>query len=107
MAITEPRFPGWSLHKRRGEALPYINPFTNAQLVAQYTGATNPALNISAILPAGTVVDINGQIYVTRNATKAGQQGEIDPLNWHPTYIMPKKNTDTFIDRAAVYWDDG
>jgi hypothetical protein len=35
----------------------------------------------------------------------SGQWGEIDPLNWHPCYIVPKKSTDTFVDRASVYWD--
>lgn len=105
MAITEPRFPGWSLHRHRGEAYPYICPFTNAQLVAQYSGATNPSLNIAAIMPAGSFVQINGQNYVTRSPMRAGQFGEIDPLDWNPSYIMPKKSTDVFIDRASVYWD--
>lgn len=102
--MAEIQFPGWRLHKRRGEALPYYNGIAAASLAQQYQGST-PALNIAAVLPAGTFVLINTIAYITRRALQSGEWGEIDPLNWHPTYIMPKKVGDTFADRAAVYWD--
>lgn len=105
MALTETQYPGWRLHRRRGEAHKYYNGIAASSLPQAWTGSS-PALNFAPALPAGTFVDINGQLYVTRNALQSGQWGEIDPLNWHPSYIMPKKSTDTFVDRAAVYWDE-
>ena len=108
MAISELQFPGWRLHKRRGEALQYYNGIASSSLVTQYTGATSPSINIAPILPAGTFININGQLYITRNNMTSGQWGEMDPLNWHPTYIMPKAavtiGTATS-DRVSLYWD--
>ena len=90
----------WRLHRRKGEAYPYYNAIAAASLQIPYS-----TLNVAPILPAGTPITINGQIYVTRNTMATAQWGEIDPLAWHPAYIMPKKVGDSFADRAAVYWD--
>ena len=98
--MAETQYKGWRLHRRKGEALPYYNAILAASLVTPYS-----SLNVQPYLPAGSFIAINGQNYVTRNSMASGQWGEIDPLEWHPTYIMPKKVTDTFVDRAAVYWD--
>jgi hypothetical protein len=99
--MSETQYQQWRLHRRRGEALPYYCAIASASLVATYT---NPY--VQPHLPAGTLVNLNGQIYITRNSIVNGQWGEIDPLNWHPTYIVPKATGITFADRAAVYWDE-
>ena len=98
--VAETQFTGWRLHKRRGEALPYYNAISAASLPTPYS-----TLNVAARLPSGTYIAINAQPYVTRNSIDSGDWGEMDPLNWHPTYIVPKKSADSFADRAAVYWD--
>jgi hypothetical protein len=98
--MAETQMKTWRLHRRRGEAYPYFCNFAQASLVVPFS-----TLNVAPILPAGTVVDINGALYVTRNVMSSLQLGDIDPLEWHPAYIMPKKVGDSFADRAAVYWD--
>lgn len=104
--VSEGQMATWRLHRRRGESHPYYNAIAAASLVAQYSG-TDPALNIDPILPAGTVINLNGVLYVTRNALKSKQLGEMDPIgSWRPTYIVPKATGITFADRASVYWDE-
>jgi hypothetical protein len=101
MSLSETQLATLRLHRRRGETLPYYCAIAAASLVTP-----NSSLNIATILPAGTLVNLNGQLYITRNAIQHNQWGEIDPLNWHPTYIGPKATGVTFADRAAVYWDE-
>ena len=100
---------GVVLHRGPGKSYPYQVPFTAAQLLAVYTstpGGSSPIpLNIAPILPAGSIVEINGQLYRTDAAFQAGAYGAMTPLGMHPSVIGPKKTTDTFNDRAAVYWD--
>jgi predicted RecA/RadA family phage recombinase len=97
---AETQMPGFRLHIESGEAYPYLNPFTSAQLVTPI-----PGLNVIPILPAGSVIVVSGLIYVTRKPLEAGRPGEMFPLGRHPSYIGPKKVGDSFVDRAAVYWD--
>jgi hypothetical protein len=105
--MSETQWPGWRLHKRRGEALPYNVPttFVSGSLLSVYSGVTAPGFSLAAQLPAGAFININGQYYVTRNSAFAGQQAEMDPLNWHPTYIVPKAAVTISTDRTALYWD--
>jgi hypothetical protein len=105
--MAETQFPGWRLHKRRGEALKYTVPtaFAAGSLLSFYSGVTAPGFSLAAQLPAGAFININGQLYITRNSAFAGQVAEMDPLNWHPTYIMPKASVSITTDRTALYWD--
>ena len=105
--MAETQFVGLRLHRRRGEAYKYYNALTSSTLSAIMPSnfTSGIVLNVTPFLPAGTFVDINGQKYVTRNSMQSAQWGEIDPINWHPSYIGPK-DTSTFIDRAAVYYDE-
>ena len=99
---------GVVLHRGPGKSYPYQVPFTAAQLLAVYTstpGGSSPIpLNISPILPAGSIIEINGQLYRTDAAFQAGAYGSMTPLGMHPSVIGPK-DTSTFNDRAAVYWN--
>ena len=99
---------GVVLHRGPGKSYPYQVPFTAAQLLAVYTstpGGSSPIpLNIAPILPAGSIIEINGQLYRTDAAFQAGAYGSMTPLGMHPSVIGPK-DTSTFNDRAAVYWN--
>ncbi len=100
--------PGVELHRAPGKSYPYQVPFTAAQLLAVYgstPGGSSPIpLNIAPVLPAGSMVVINSQLYFTEAAYQAGQLGAIRPLGCHPSVIGPK-DASTFVDRAPVYWD--
>lgn len=98
--MAETQFPGLREHRAPGTSLPYYNALAAAALV-------NPisTLNTIPVLPAGAVIIINGQVYVTRDPIYSGKLGGMFPLIPRATYIGPKKVGDTFVDRAAVYWN--
>jgi hypothetical protein len=96
--------PGVRTARGAGEPYPYVVPFTQAQLVTML-----PGINLYNKLPV-CIVDINGLRYRTLQDLDAGtygpQIGQIVPLGPpRPSVIGPKKVGDTFVDRAAVYWD--
>jgi hypothetical protein len=99
---------GVILHRAPGKSYPYVVPFTAAQLVQPYggtTGGSTPlAINFAPVLPAGSIIEINGQFYRTDRDFQAGQLGSITPLMLHPSVIGPK-DTSTFTDRQPVYWN--
>ena len=108
MSFTEAQIPGLRTHVGEGSAYPYTVPFTQAQLAAACTPV--PGLNILPILPAGSVIVLNGLLYRTVKPLEAGspgpQIGAIVPLGpMRPSVIGPKKVGDAFSDRAVVYWE--
>ena len=85
---------GVVLHRGPGKSYPYQVPFTAAQLLAVYTstpGGSSPIpLNIAPILPAGSIIEINGQLYRTDATFQAGAYGSMTPLGMHPSVIEPE-----------------
>ena len=105
MSFPEYQMPGVRTARGVGEPYPYVVPFTQAQLVTML-----PGLNVFNKLPAGSIININGLLYRTLMDLDAGtpgpQIGAMVPMGPpRPSVIGPKKTTDTFADRAAVYWD--